>query len=202
MALGSTTNAAVGVGQHRRPFHHIELGAALVAVDRDPIALPGRVGIEGVAERRARWRSRRSPRGCLRWSRLDRIRPGRGGSRRTTRCRGRAPAAEGRLRRSSSHGLCDALMGAPLRRGVPSRVRQRSPLRRTARRRGRTPARECHEPPVHKIEVVRRLVNQQATGVGLVAVPAAEVVRAVGGVEHPFERDRQRSADRAVLDHP
>ena len=45
------------------------------------------------------------------------------------------------------------------------------------------------EPPVHKIEVVRRLVNQQAAGVGLVAVPTAEVVRAVGCVEYPFERD-------------
>ena len=52
------------------------------------------------------------------------------------------------------------------------------------------------EPPVDEVEVMRGLVDHQAAGVGLVAVPAAEVVRAVDGVEHPVEIHRQHVADR------
>ena len=51
MALGSITALAVSVGQHGRPFHDLELGTPFVAVDRNPVALPGRMRIERVAER-------------------------------------------------------------------------------------------------------------------------------------------------------
>src|SRR5699024_11993679 len=46
------------------------------------------------------------------------------------------------------------------------------------------------QPPVHEVEVVGGLVHEQAAGAGLVAVPAAEVVGAVLGVQHPFEGRR------------
>ena len=49
--------------------------------------------------------------------------------------------------------------------------------------------------------MVARLVDEEAAGVPLLAVPAAEVVRAVLGVEHPREVDGGDLADRAVLDH-
>ena len=41
------------VGQHRAALDDLELGAALGAVDRDAVALPRSMGVEGVAERRA-----------------------------------------------------------------------------------------------------------------------------------------------------
>ena len=55
------------------------------------------------------------------------------------------------------------------------------------------------EPPVDEIEVVAGLVHEQAAGVLLLAVPAAEVVCAVLGVEHPGEVDRGDLPDRALL---
>ena len=51
------------------------------------------------------------------------------------------------------------------------------------------------EPPVDQIEVVARLVHQQAARVGLVAVPAAEVVGAVAYVQQPLEVHRADLAD-------
>lgn len=53
------------------------------------------------------------------------------------------------------------------------------------------------EPPVDQVEVVGRLVYHDPAGVLLVAVPAAEVVRAMKGVEQPVEIDREN-----VSDHP
>ena len=49
--------------------------------------------------------------------------------------------------------------------------------------------------------MVGRLVHHQAAAVGLVAVPAAEVVRAVAGVEQPLEVDAGDLADDAGLEH-
>ena len=54
------------------------------------------------------------------------------------------------------------------------------------------------QPPVHQIEVVRGLVDHQAAGVFLVAVPAAEVVGAVQRVQQPVEIDREHVADLAA----
>ena len=54
------------------------------------------------------------------------------------------------------------------------------------------------EPPVDEIEVVRRLVHQEAAAARLEAVPAPEVVGAVVHVEVPVEIDRQHAADLAV----
>ncbi|OPZ15695.1 MAG: hypothetical protein BWZ10_01712 [candidate division BRC1 bacterium ADurb.BinA364] len=48
--------------------------------------------------------------------------------------------------------------------------------------------------------MVRGLVDQQAAAVLLVAVPAAEIIRSMALVEHPFEHDRTDLADRSVLD--
>src|SRR5204863_484036 len=56
------------------------------------------------------------------------------------------------------------------------------------------------EPPVDQVEVVARLVDHQPAGVALVAVPAAEVVGAVAGVEEPLEVDGEDAADRAGLE--
>ena len=54
--------------------------------------------------------------------------------------------------------------------------------------------------PIHQLtrsKWWRGLVHQQAAGVVLVAVPAAEVVGAVARVEQPLEVDRADLADRA-----
>ena len=51
------------------------------------------------------------------------------------------------------------------------------------------------EPEVDQIEVVGGLVHQQAAGVALVAVPAAEVVGAVAQVEQPLEVHREHLAN-------
>jgi len=56
------------------------------------------------------------------------------------------------------------------------------------------------DPPVHQVEVVGGFVDHQAAGVVLVAVPAAEVVRAVAGVEQPFEMDAGDLADDSGVD--
>ncbi len=53
------------------------------------------------------------------------------------------------------------------------------------------------DPPVDQVEVVAGLVHQQAAGVALVAVPAAEVVRAVAQVEQPLEVHRSDLPDDA-----
>ena len=45
--------------------------------------------------------------------------------------------------------------------------------------------------------MVGGLVHLQAAGIGLAPVPAAEVIRAVGGVEQPMEIDREHVADHA-----
>src|SRR5699024_4541170 len=50
-------------------------------------------------------------------------------------------------------------------------------------------------PPVDQIEVVGGLVDEQAAAVGLVAVPAPEVVGPVGGVQDPLEVHRDHLAD-------
>ena len=53
------------------------------------------------------------------------------------------------------------------------------------------------QPPVDQVEVVGRLVHHQAARIGLVGVPAAEVIGAVDGVEQPGEVDRDDVADLA-----
>ena len=53
------------------------------------------------------------------------------------------------------------------------------------------------DPPVDEVEVVAGLVHQQAAGVVLVPVPAAEVVGPVAQVEQPFEVDRADLSDNA-----
>ena len=60
--------------------------------------------------------------------------------------------------------------------------------------------RHVADPPVDQVEVVARLVHQQAAGVLLLAVPAAEVVGAVHGVERPLEVHRGDLADLAGRD--
>ena len=45
------------------------------------------------------------------------------------------------------------------------------------------------QPPVDQVEMVRRLVNHQPTGVFLVAMPAPEVIGAVAGVKKPVKVD-------------
>ena len=52
-------------------------------------------------------------------------------------------------------------------------------------------------PPVHQVEMVRGFVHQEAAGLVLVAVPAAEIVGAVNAVEIPAEIHRLDLADRA-----
>src|SRR5882672_2703462 len=54
------------------------------------------------------------------------------------------------------------------------------------------------EPPVDEIEVVRRLVHQEAAAARLEAVPTPEVVGAVIHVEVPAEIDRNHAADLAA----
>src|SRR3954454_8113543 len=97
-------------------------------------------------------------------------------------------------------GIVYALMGASLRTithptcgGVLRSIELHSATRVDLLRR-------ITEPPVDKIEMVRRLVKQQPTGIGLVPMPATEVISTVCGVEYPFKRDRQRGAYRAALD--
>ena len=53
------------------------------------------------------------------------------------------------------------------------------------------------QPEVDEVEVVGRFVHEEAAAVALVAVPAAEVVGAVGGVEQPLEVDGGDGADGA-----
>jgi hypothetical protein len=53
---------------------------------------------------------------------------------------------------------------------------------------------------IDQVEVVGGLVDHQAAGIALVAVPAAEVVRPVGGVQQPLEVDADDVAQRAALD--
>ena len=55
------------------------------------------------------------------------------------------------------------------------------------------------QPEVHEVEVVRRLVHQEPAAVALVAVPPAEVIRAVARVEHPLEVHASHLADGAGL---
>src|SRR5271166_228694 len=62
-------------------------------------------------------------------------------------------------------------------------------------------ARHAAQPPVEQIEVMRRLVHEQATGICLVAMPAAEIVGAVMRVELPLEIDRGDMPDDARLQH-
>ena len=76
------------------------------AVDRDPVALPGRVRVERVAAASRRGRSRRSRRGCPRWScRAEDVLVA-AVAVVATRCRGRAPCSRASAARSSSQGLC------------------------------------------------------------------------------------------------
>ena len=87
-----------------------------------------------------------------------------------------------------------ALAQAP-RRGVLGAVEPQAAAREHAHgRRG--------DPPVHEVEVVRRLVDEQPARVRLLPVPAAEVVGAVHRVERPLEVHRGHGADLAVGDDP
>ncbi len=54
------------------------------------------------------------------------------------------------------------------------------------------------QPPVHEVEVMRRLVDHEAAGDFLLAVPAAEIVRAVQRVQQPLEVHREHVADDAA----
>jgi hypothetical protein len=54
------------------------------------------------------------------------------------------------------------------------------------------------DPPVDQVEVVGGLVHEQPAGHRLLAVPPAEVVGPVAGVERPGEVDQVRGADRAA----
>ncbi len=56
------------------------------------------------------------------------------------------------------------------------------------------------QPPVDQVEVVGGLVYQQPARLVLAAVPAAEVVRAVDGVQRPLEVHGGDIADPAVRD--
>ena len=53
------------------------------------------------------------------------------------------------------------------------------------------------EVPVQKIEVMRRLVDEEAAGMREDGVPAAKIIGAVLGIEIPVEIDRGDLADRA-----
>ena len=55
------------------------------------------------------------------------------------------------------------------------------------------------QPPVHQVKVVGRFVDHQTTGIGFIAVPAAEVVGPVAGIQQPFKMDRHYIADSARL---
>src|SRR5262249_42324873 len=59
------------------------------------------------------------------------------------------------------------------------------------------PARHAAQPPVQQIEMVGGLVHEQSAGVRLVAMPAAEIVRTVMGIELPLEIDGGDLADSA-----
>ncbi|GAW11704.1 hypothetical protein ANO14919_010540 [Xylariales sp. No.14919] len=48
--------------------------------------------------------------------------------------------------------------------------------------------------------MVRTFMDQQAATVALIAVPATEIVCAMGGVEHPFKVYTGHSADRPRSD--
>ena len=53
------------------------------------------------------------------------------------------------------------------------------------------------DPPVQQVEVMRRLVHEEAAGIAAVGMPAAEVVGAVAGIEIPVEVGRAHLADPA-----
>ena len=57
------------------------------------------------------------------------------------------------------------------------------------------------QPPVHQVKVVRGLVDQQTAGIVLAAVPAAEVVRSMTGVQQPLKRDTGNRARNARFQH-
>ncbi len=54
------------------------------------------------------------------------------------------------------------------------------------------------QPEVHQVKMVSRFMHQQAAAVALLPVPAAEVVRAVFGVEQPLKMDGVDLANRTV----
>jgi len=56
------------------------------------------------------------------------------------------------------------------------------------------------DPPVDQVKVVGGLVHEQAAGLVFFAMPAAEVVGAVAGIQHPGKVDVARAADRALHD--
>lgn len=56
------------------------------------------------------------------------------------------------------------------------------------------------EIPVQKIEMVRGLVHEQATGMFGEGVPAAEIIRAVLVIEIPVKIDRGDGADCTLID--
>ena len=63
---------------------------------------------------------------------------------------------------------------------------------------GVNPQRITIEPEVHQIKMVSRFMHQQAAAVALLPVPAAEVVRAMFGIEQPLKMHRVNLADGVV----
>ena len=186
-------------GEHGAALDDLQLRAAFGAVDRDAIALPRRVGVEGVAERRARRvvddeREVVLDRDALaedvavadvpvvllgvEVQRLQALVVAK------VEFEGIAPVV----------GAAGGTIPDAACRGVLGTVELQAARREDA-------ARLAADPPVDEVEVVARLVDEEAPGVLLLAVPAAEVVRAVVGVQHPGEVDGGDPTDRAVLDH-
>ncbi len=60
---------------------------------------------------------------------------------------------------------------------------------------GKNRFRQCAQPPIDQIEMVGGLVHRQATGVFLPAMPAAKVIDAVVGIQHPMKVYREHVAD-------
>ena len=191
--------AVLALGHHLGPLDHLELGPARGAVDRHPVALPGAVGVQGVGEHRAArvvHQRREVVLGgdpgrehglvatvavVLLGLEVERLEP--------------LVGAQVQL-----EGIVGAVVRAPLRKrcqaalgGGVGPVEAQPAARVDLHRRIR-------EPPVDQVEVVGGLVHEQAAAVGLVAVPAAEVVRAVLGVQHPLEHHRDHLADLAGRD--
>ena len=186
------------VGEDGAALDDLELDASFGAVDRDPVALPRRVGVQRIAE---------------------------GGPVGVVDDEGEVVLDRDALAEDVAIAeVAVVLLGVEVER-FEALVRAQIQLERVCavvRAAGGTvadaagrrvlgaveaqpsrredPARRGADPPVHEVEVVARLVDQQAAGVALLAVPAAEVVGAVLGVEHPGEVDRGDLPDEAVLD--
>ena len=192
-------DAAVVADEHRAPLDDLELGATLGAVHRDAVPLPRRVRVQRVAHRRA---------GVVVDERGEVVLDRDAGVEHVAVAQVavvvlvvevellevRVGGEVERERVAGDPGAARGPLAEAARRGVLGAVEPQAAAREHAHgRRG--------DPPVHEVEVVRRLVDEQPARVRLLPVPAAEVVGAVHRVERPLEvhdRDARRCSPSAM----